>query len=227
MKETELAEAVIAWLESQHWDVYQEVQAYAYSGICDIIATKGFLVWAIECKTTLSWNVIEQARLWRTHFRSIAIPKAKARTKGRRTAYHVCHNFFKLGIIEVSNYFGDQLDVYELKSAPLMREYHEPSKRILNILRPEHKTHAKAGSVRKGHFTPYKDTMLQVKRFIIKHPGCTLKEIMDETGKGHYAHMKSARASIRSALFTIESDWCRVDIETKPWKYYIIESKII
>ena len=227
MKETELAEAVVAWLEMEHWDVYQEVQMYAYSGICDIVATKGFLVWTIECKTSLTWGLIEQAWLWRAHFRSIAIPRAKARTRGRRVAYLTCKNFFNLGIIEVHQIktFDESImfEVAEQTPAPLMREYHEAAKRIKSRLVPEHKTYAKAGSVRGGYYTPYKYTMSRVKKFITKNPGCTLKEIMDDIGEGHYASMKSARASIRVALDSHERDWCRVDMENKPYKYYLRE----
>jgi len=221
MKETELAEAVIAWLEMDGWDIYQEVQVYSYSGVCDIIATKGFLVWAIECKLNLTWGLIEQVSRWRTHFRSIAVPRAKAKTRGRYTAYRVCNQFFNLGIIEVNRYYADKFDVHELKPAPLMREYHELAKNVFSRLRPEHKTHAKAGSTRGNMWTPYKHTMSRVKRFIGDNPGCTLKEIMEHTGEGHYAHMKSARASIKDALFTIEKKWCRVDTETIPWRYYL------
>lgn len=225
IKEVDLAEAVIAWLEEQHWDVYQEVQIYAYSGIADIVAVKDFIVWVIECKTSLTWNVIEQANGWRSHFRSIAVPKSMSRTAGRFTAYRVCHQFFKLGVIEVtpSFYKDAKWTVDEVKPAPLMREFHKLAKRFTDILVEEHKTHAKAGSVRSSHFTPYRSTMNAVKKFITENPGCTLKEIMAEDGKWHYASYKSARGSIRKALFDIESGWCRVDTDSKPWRYYLRE----
>jgi hypothetical protein len=61
--EAEIGEAVVAWLEAQHWDVYQEVKIY--SGIADIIAVKGNLLWAIELKKSLTLKVMEQARGWR------------------------------------------------------------------------------------------------------------------------------------------------------------------
>lgn len=225
MKETELAEAVVAWLEMEHWDVYQEVQMYAYSGVCDIIATKGFLVWAIECKTSLTWGLIEQAWFWRAHFRSIAVPRARAKTRGRRMAYLACKNLFNLGVLEVHKVktFDESLlfEVDEAVRPPLMREYHESAKRIKSRLMPEHKTYAKAGSVRGGYYTPYKHTMSRVKKFIGDNPGCTLKEIMDHTGEGHYANMKSARGTIRNALVTFEKDWCRVDMENRPYRYYL------
>lgn len=225
MKETELAEAVIIWLEADHWEVYQEVQVRGHSGVCDIIAVKDFIVWAIECKSSLTWNVIEQARRWHVHYRSIAIPAAKPGSRGRWTAYHACKNLFQLGVIEVlsKGLWEDMLDVREVHPAPLMREFHEPAKRLLSRLTPEMKNYVKAGSIRGGFWSPYKQTMASIRKYITENPGSTLKEILDATGHGHYAHMKSARGAVRSALPTFESDWCRVDMESKPYKYYIQE----
>ena len=50
IKETEIAEIVIDWLEKQHWDVYQEVPVN--SGFADIFAVRNGLVWVIETKTS-------------------------------------------------------------------------------------------------------------------------------------------------------------------------------
>lgn len=226
IKEVDLAEAVIAWLEDQHWDVYQEVKVPRMGGVADIVAVQGFLVWVIECKTSLTWSVIEQARLWRSHFRSVAVPRPLKRSaSGRGTAYHVCHQFYKVGVIEVARGWNSAWEVDEQRPAPIMREFHESSKRIMAALRPQHKTYAKAGSLGGNHWSPYKSTMDHVKRFITKNPGCTLSDIMAEDGRWHYASNKSARSSIRSALETFEADWCEVDKSVRPWRYYIRKDK--
>lgn len=57
MKETELAEAIIDYL-NDGWEVYKEVAAH---GIIDIIAYHKPIVSAIECKLTFGLSVIEQA----------------------------------------------------------------------------------------------------------------------------------------------------------------------
>lgn len=226
IKETDLAEAVIAWLEDQHWDVYQEVQIRGYGGIADIVAVQGPLVWVVECKTSLTWTVIEQAKRWRTHFRSIAVPSVrKPSYSGRTTAYHACRQLFKIGVLEVLRIGNHSWSINEKVSAPLMREHHPFAKHIRESLKPEHKTYARAGSTAGGHLTPYKATINIVKRFIRENPGCTLTEIMTDDGRWHYASNKSARSSIRSALETFESNWCRVDKSARPWRYYIRKDK--
>ncbi|HBD94493.1 MAG TPA: hypothetical protein DC057_10030, partial [Spirochaetia bacterium] len=73
IKETEIAEIVIDWLEKQHWDVYQEVPVN--SGFADIFAVRNGLVWVIETKTSLSFDVMEQAFRREVHYRSVAVPK--------------------------------------------------------------------------------------------------------------------------------------------------------
>lgn len=78
MKETELAKSIILYLEGHGWDVYQE--ALIQGNIADIVATFGKLTWIIECKTSLSLKLLEQASAWggKVNFISIAIP-AKTR----------------------------------------------------------------------------------------------------------------------------------------------------
>jgi hypothetical protein len=226
LKETELAEAVITWLEEQYWDVYQEVQVLAYGGVADIVAVQNHLVWVIECKTSLTWTVIEQAKNWRSHFRSIAVPTVFRKThSGRHTAYYACRKLFKIGVLEIGRYHSNEWNVNEVVPAPLMREYHHFAKHIRESLKPEHKTYARAGSRTGGHLTPYKATINVVKRFIKNNPGCTLTEIMAEDGRWHYASNKSARSSIRTALETFEADWCRVDKSVRPWQYYVRKDK--
>ena len=65
MKETVLAEKVIAWLEDYGWDVYQEVQIFPAGEVCDIVAVQNRIVWAIETKTTFCLAVIAQAEKWK------------------------------------------------------------------------------------------------------------------------------------------------------------------
>lgn len=206
MIETTLAAAVVNWLTAQHWDVYQEVK-FGYGGIADIAAVRDGKLWIIECKTSLTFTVLEQARTWRSHYRSIAVPAPQKYT-GRETAYYVAREFLKVGILEFRQRNGD---IYELRSAPLMREYHQFAKALIGKLRDGHKTHAVAGSSNGARFTPYVETMERVRRFIVANPGCSLKEIMDYLGNNHhYTTPASARGSIRTALESWESSWCKV-----------------
>lgn len=221
MKETELAEYVIAWLEHQGWDIYQEVQFFGYGGVADIVAVHdGWLIWIIECKKSLTLRVMNQASKWRCHYRSIALsaPKRKnfSESSSRDVSYAVAKQHFKIGVIEVT----DGGDLHEKGSAPLMRHHHRFSKVKLDMLRPEHKTFAKAGSRGGSHWTPYKSTIQEVERHIMYNPGCTLKEIIDSLGKRHYASAKSAISTLRVNLATLHKDWCVVQTSTRPFTYY-------
>ncbi|KKK83737.1 hypothetical protein LCGC14_2790370, partial [marine sediment metagenome] len=145
MKELDLAEHVIAYLDSMGWDVYQEVQFFGSGGVADIIAVHdGWRMWAIECKKSLTIRVMSQASKWRTHYRSVALPSPKRsryETSSRDCAYRVARDYFKVGVIEVDE--GGA--IHEIEAAPLMRQHHRFTKHKLEKLRPEHKTFAKAG----------------------------------------------------------------------------------
>ena len=224
--EAEVGAGIVQWLEKQNWDVYQEVKYYG--GIADIVAVNGNLVWAIECKKSLTLSVMEQARGWRTHLRSVAIPRTKRRDGSRRTAYLVAKNYFKVGVIEVDRLELRDEIIYrvDVKAvAPLMREHHKFAKKFrLEGLVPEQKVMAKAGTKHGDYYTPYKGSMARVRRFIGENPGCTLKMIMDELGKMHYMTDASARSTIPKNLLTIESECCRVDKSKRPHRFYIKES---
>lgn len=218
MKETELAQAVVSWLQEQHWDVYQEVTRYSYCA--DIIAVQGPLVWAIECKTTLSLSVMLQASRWMVHYRSVAVPSAKT-SQARNAAYQVARNHFKVGVITVADTFSySDTAVGETITAPYMREYRKLAFALKDLLEPEHKTYAAAGNAKRHRWTPYQRTIRDTRRFLEKNPGSTMKEIQNEIGKGHYASPASCRGNLGKALENWE-DWCTVDRDQKPFRYSV------
>ncbi len=214
MTETEIAEAVIAWLEAQHWDVYQEVQASYGAEIIDIVAVRCNIVWAIETKRSLGLSVLAQAKRHQTHRRSVAVLDAH-RSKARDFAYHVAKNY-GIGILLVRNSYID-----EVVHAPLLRAYHRDAKRLREMLNPQMKVWAKAGNADGKRWTPYAQTISDVRDFVAKHPGCTLKEIMEHIGRGHYSGEQTAKSGIRTALSNWESTWCRIDVDSSPHHYYV------
>lgn len=214
MKEVDIARPVIAWLEEQGWDVYQEVKVY--SAIADIVAVHAKLVWVIECKTSLSMAVLEQAWGWKAHYRSIAVPAGKQRN--RRFAYWLAKNKLNIGVITVGHRVTEQV------AAPLMRENHRLAVKIRESLREEHKYFAEAGSARGGHYTLYRASIEKVKTFISKNSGCTIGDIFDHLGKLHYASNQSMRSTIPKNLMWIHKDWCRIDTSERPFRYYVRET---
>jgi hypothetical protein len=214
--ESDLAAKVIEWLEAQHWDVYQEVVFRGNGGRADIVAVRNGYLWIIETKTSLTFTVLSQASYWRSHFRSIAVPKSQDHNGGRGMAYQIAKDYLKIGVLEVNS-----LWVNEVIGPPLMREYHKFAKDMIGNLRPEHKTFCQAGSNGGGYFTPYRETMRDVQMYIASHPGCKLKEIVDGLKHYHYRTKSSALTCIRVALSNWEP-WCEVRTGEKgEFRYYI------
>jgi hypothetical protein len=212
MKETELAQSVITWLQGQHWDVYQEVMFDHGSGVADIVAVRNNILWIIECKTSYCLDVLEQAARWGTHYRSVAVPSSRSQRN-----LHVAEFYYKVGVIYVR---GN--DVQEMRTAPMYLHGTQglrAAKRYKTALLELHKTYAPAGSKGGRHLTPYKLTMMEVRKVIENNPGCSIGFLYDQLGKMHYASKQSFMGSLLDALDKFE-DWCKVDKTSKPYKLF-------
>lgn len=219
MKESDLAKVVVDWLKVQHWDVYQEVQMHSFGSIIDILAVRQNITWAIECKTSLSLTVLAQAyRHSNICYRSIAVPNTKKRNDiGRDFAEKIARNY-GIGIICVDvNSFSNR--IIERVPAKLKRSGYRFKRYLIDKLVPEQKDFAEAGNANNERYTPYGNTIRQVKFFIRNHPGCTIKDICN-TLKTHYGeHAKIS--NLRQALKNWESDWCNIRKEGNTNKYYL------
>lgn len=209
-KETELAQKVVAWLLEQHWEVYQEVQFSRSGGIADIVALRHGVMWIIESKMSYGFAVLEQASRWVTHLRSVAVPLSKSQSRD----YQVARLYYRVGVLEVS-----QWSVHEKIKPPMAyRKNH-----LIDLYKSEltelHKTFAPAGSQSGHHLTPYKQTMLEVRRLIELNQGCTVKFLHDKLGNMHYANRNSFAGNLVKALEAFEP-WCRIDKTTKPYKLF-------
>ena len=95
MKETEVAKHTVEFLQCDKWDVYQEVQFGQAERIPDIIGVRNKIVWIVECKSSLNFDVIAQARHWRywVHYVSVAVPSSnRATNRGRDLAMEYLEN---------------------------------------------------------------------------------------------------------------------------------------
>lgn len=119
----------------------------------------------------------------------------------------VAKHYLQVGILEV---VGDEhaRDVRIVTPAPLLRHNHGEAQRLRAKLRPEHKTHAKAGAAGGGYWTPYKETMRDVRSLLAKAgpQGLSLGEIMGQLGKHHWANERSMRSCLPTALESYEKD---------------------
>lgn len=189
--EEQLGAIVVAWLESLGADVFQEVENI------DIVARVGAELWAIECKRALSMKLLTQGmdRRRLVHRVFIAAPY----TRHMREVGAICEEL-GIGLLDV-HIGSDAVDSGNGFGASSVREI-VPSRRwntrpvdLAARLRPQHKTHARAGSARGGSFTPFLDTCEQLARVVRERPGITLRDAVSAI-RHHYATSKSARGTL-------------------------------
>jgi hypothetical protein len=191
MKEVELAEKVVAWLEVQHWDVYQEVQLDTFDRTADIVALSGNLLWVIECKTSLSLALLEQAIRWRgyANFISIATPNPKRGSRGSDAA-KLFLNHFGIGKITVRNRNYDAVSQDHNCKPKLIRQR---SNKLFNAITEHHKTWAKAGNCEGIRWTPFQQTCYELEKIVKQDPGMCFKSAMNLLSH-HYNKDSTARA---------------------------------
>lgn len=82
--EADIGFAVVAQLRAGGWDVYQEVDVHRAGARADLVATKDGNVEVVECKMTMSLDLLGQAENWLTwaHRVSVALPMSSRRTRG-------------------------------------------------------------------------------------------------------------------------------------------------
>jgi len=192
--EEQLAAHVVAWLQEWHWDVYQEVAALTNDAVADIVAVQGPLLYVIECKRSLSLQVIAQAERWRCYANLVSV----ATPAGRERAQHGFarrHLFEPLGIgwLKVDGPISDSCDGIRERVTP--RKHRRTIARLRDALRDEHRTFAKAGNARGSYWTPFQATCREVQAAVSKRPGITMKELVDSI-RHHYASTASARNTL-------------------------------
>lgn len=187
--ETAVAAAVVAWLEQLGADVYQEV------GDIDIVAdgVDGEL-WVVETKVSPSLAVLTQA-MKRTPDASRVIV-ATTYTAGFFDFQTIC-GALGLGLLRVD--VADEYHTERVTSHGLGKVWNTTPTALRAELRPEHKTHARAGTNRGGSFTRFRQTCTDLSAAARAEPGITLNAAIAKT-KHHYAHAASARQHLTDAI---------------------------
>ena len=196
-KESDLALAVISYLEDLQWEVFQEVQIGAGGDIADLVARQRHLIWVIELKKSLSLEVIAQAALWtrRAHFASVAVPapRASRRTKGQWLAEEVLE-WKGVGCLHVSEPNSYSEALVQGKVQPRLHRKALASS-LRDVLCEEHKTFATAGNAEGRRWTPFQRTCQAVLQAVGRKPGMSIKELVDCIDH-HYASDKGARGHL-------------------------------
>ncbi|HEY8097148.1 MAG TPA: hypothetical protein VIE65_13780 [Methylobacter sp.] len=206
--ETEVAASVVAWLEGNNWDVYQEVDAI------DIVAVRGSLIWAIECKTTMGFDVLEQAIRRRSLVNSVFVatpPKDKS-----RVAKLAC-SVSGIGWIVVTRSY------LNIECYPAFQR--RITGNLRSQLRPEHKTFSKAGSPTGKRWTPFKETCRGFIAVIESCPGIELKEALKRF-KHHYKSDSAAARSLSEYILSGVIKGIRMEQQGRSIQLYLIGGSV-
>lgn len=211
--ETAVAKPVISFLEELQWDVYQEVLCGSGGARADIVALQGPLIWVVEVKTTLTFDVVDQAHNWldHAHYVSIAVPWARTR---RNMPQRVCRQF-GIGMLEVGHQRSD--GVYTRVPAKLGRT--RVHRRYADLLRascrPECKTWGEAGNARSEFYSPFKGTCRAIVEYLTKHGPSPVKDVVKGI-EHHYASEASARGCIPRWVADKKVPGVELDTKSRP-----------
>lgn len=189
MKETELAQKFVEYLSA--FDLYFEVD---YHRSVDIVAISENISSAFEVKNTFNFKVFEQALGNKPHFNYsyICVPSFNDWIIQRK----LCEDYgIGLLVYEERGYN----DIRELVHPKLNR--HTNNKRLFAGLHERNKRSlpgSKSGDSLK--ITAFGVTVENAVRYVRRHPGCTLKEMVDNIGH-HYDSNILARKNLYQWIY--------------------------
>jgi hypothetical protein len=195
--EAELARPVVAWLESQGWEVWQEVRLFVTGPRADIVAMHPLArrTWVVEVKVAFTWELLDQALEWKgyANFVSVAVPRGRPRP--RSTEVFLRHE--GLGLLTVGETYFDgsggvkQDRAPDLFRVPVMQAWHDLRARLT----PETKGYGEAGTQHSAYYTPYRQTCKLVLELVTKTPGLTVKDVVAGVDH-HYSRDATARSCL-------------------------------
>lgn len=184
-----LAEILVDFLEIEGWEVYQEVKTFW--GRIDIVAVKGPIKWAIECKLSFGFSVLEQAHkaIGKFHYVSVAVPYRAHNHFANKIA-----KMYGIGVLVVSK--SGWRNLHESAKPRLFRK-----PKATPTLYEEQKTYCKAGSNKGGHWTPFKGTRERLLNIVHNRPGIPFQEALKKLDH-HYSSLASAKSCIKNLIGT-------------------------
>jgi hypothetical protein len=199
ISEAALAAAVMSYLELQGYETFQEVSldwkrrgaSPVGDGRADIVVLRDGQIGVVECKGTLSFELLAQAKRWIPYANMtwIAFPETRP-SVGRDEAFSIARDAGH-GILQVRD---DEIRAY---GSPRVRT--QINDALLISLRPEHKTAARAGSQAGSQWTSFRETCANLAAHVAANPGCKLAEAVAGI-KHHYGSTASAETSIRKMM---------------------------
>jgi hypothetical protein len=197
--EKDLCKWAAAWLESHGTEVYQEVSLHG-GNRADLVATTRCTVTVLEAKLSTSLRLLGQAYYWSRIANMVwvaTIERHLNSIKSDRCSIVAFEAFLKsygIGWVELRGGYNARVNLQaELHRRRMASELRER-------LRPEMKTLVDAGGNSGGHWTPYRETCAIVRGYVETHPGCSIKQVIGELGKLHYASVAGAKVGLLENL---------------------------
>lgn len=221
--EVEIGRVVVSWLQADGWDVWQEVGVSSGAGVCDIVARRGPVIHAIECKVRANLDVLEQASWWvrRAHFVSVAVPRPK-----RERLYASFAKHLGIGVIWVEDMWHDfgerRLGVRAWDQGPMARLRHERFYRPLSeCLTPERQSWpAEAGNNMGHRYTPFRESCDALLKVVTAEPGITMRAAVERMSTHHYQNDKAARSALSQWVRAGKVRGVWADTAQRPLKLY-------
>jgi hypothetical protein len=224
--EADLARPLVVQLRDLGWRVYQEVEDYANGPRADIVATQGPIMWVVECKKSLSLDVLGQAHGWlgKAHAVSVAVPASHRHSSGNDFALEAARAF-GIGVLHVidpastdevslAHFSGSREWIAQRRTegrgSVASREIVRPVFRrridsgIRTQLIPERENFAAAGNAVGKRYTAFNATCDRVRARLRDNGPLTLKKLVAVLGKDH--HYMSEASAIGSLRKWIEAD---------------------
>lgn len=197
MTEVEVGQAVVSHLSECGYEVYQEVPLTYFDSIgvkrADIVYVHQSIpkiVGVVECKSTLSTQLLDQAYKWTSYAHHIWVAAPCSR-RGISPVVMMILEHLGIGLMVVDD------DGIHIRINPKInrKAYATAIRKSLN---DKQKTENVAG-MKYGHWTPFKETCFNLLRFVEKHPGCSLKESIGSIDT-HYRRDATALTVIAARL---------------------------
>lgn len=213
MNERDVAIPVMEWLKADGWDCYPEANVHYFNERADIAAVRNGKLWIVEAKTSLSLQLLDQAYKWtyKAHFVSVAIPWR------RRDIPMIASQFLKTNKIGLITVYKHSVEAHI--GPGVNRSAHAYAKRVISGLHPDMKRYVPGTPATEGYSTPFRRTINEAVRFIYKHPGCSIKDVMNGINH-HYLSDATARSCVPKWLRELESDRIRAEVKGRKLLFY-------
>lgn len=188
--EVQLAAAVIAWLESESWTVYQEV--VADGRIADIVAVRHEDSWIVECKMQRSAKVMDQAMFWKGQANrvSVAVPKTKTKPQGWWD--------IELHLDGCGEFTVDDQGEVVIRLSPIRKRLDDLG--IRSYLNEAQKDFAEAGNATGERWSPFQETARMLLRVAELDPGFCLSDYITSDYKAESIRRSIQRGAIKGLV---------------------------